>query len=332
MITYPVSPNTVLANALTRAEDLLRPHIVEAAPEHVVFMVGTQINGAPHIGTSLVQSLTFATAARIRDRYDVPTEVHFSALDNAPHTIVTDEKTGHRYQRAYAHALGTSSIAEQIDKLYRPLFTALSERLQVPYVVETYSEQQASEHFRRTWLRVLPRMSAARWHLSPSSGIPHLRVPCPQPGCGWTEKHAERTRVRSHDREKALRRATRSGSVALARCRWLTGPAVQVGAETFLGRFEPWAVVGHEYLAQRLVQGARDRIDRGPDGSVTHDSLKVVRLEHHLVEPVRQHKRLIAREPDGDRFLVHDVNLAPLEDGVSAPTAVKDQHAFQLCW
>ncbi|MFE4826198.1 hypothetical protein [Streptomyces sp. NPDC056672] len=203
MTTYPVSPNTVLANALTSAEDLLRPHIVGTAPERIMFVVGTQINGAPHIGTSLVQSLTFATAARIRDRFGVPAEVQFSALDNAPYAIVTDKETGHRYQRAYAQALGEDGIADQVDKLYRPLFAALSERLHVPYSIETYSQQQAGGHFRRTWLRVLPRMDAARWYLSPSSGRPHVRVPCPRPGCGWAEKHAERTRVHDDGFERA---------------------------------------------------------------------------------------------------------------------------------
>ncbi|MEU2878349.1 hypothetical protein [Streptomyces sp. NPDC007070] len=203
MTTYPVSPNTVLANALTSAEDLLRPHIVNAEPERIVFVVGTQINGAPHIGTSLVQSLTFATAARIRDRFGVPAVVQFGALDNAPYAIVTDKESGHRYQRAYAHALGAAGIAEQIVKLYRPLFTALSERLKVPFSVETYTQQQAAPHFRRTWLRVLPRMDAARWYLSPSSGVPHVRVPCPRPGCGWAEKYAERTRVRADGFERA---------------------------------------------------------------------------------------------------------------------------------
>ncbi|MBZ9644489.1 hypothetical protein [Streptomyces sp. PSKA30] len=203
MTTYPVSPNTVLANALTSADDLLRPHIVNTAPERIVFVVGTQINGAPHIGTSLVQSLTFATAARIRDKFGVLAEVQFGALDNAPYAIVTDKETGHRYQRAYAHALGAAGIAEQVDKLYRPLFTALSEHLHVPYSVETYSQQQAGEHFRRTWLRVLPRMDAARWYLSPSSGVPHVRVPCPRPGCGWAEKYAERTLVRDDGFERA---------------------------------------------------------------------------------------------------------------------------------
>lgn len=204
MTTYPVSPNTVLANALTYSEDVLTPRIVAAAPEQVVFVVGTQINGHPHIGTSLVQSLTFATAARVRDRYSIPVAVQFGALDNAPHTIVTDEESGHRYQRTYAAALGEQGITEQVDSLYRPLFDALSNRLDVPYAIETYSQQQAGEHFRRTWLRVLPRMDAARWWLAPSSGVAHLRVPCPRPGCGWAEKYAQRTRIQAADADRAV--------------------------------------------------------------------------------------------------------------------------------
>lgn len=88
---------------------------------------------------------------------------------------------------------------------------------------------------------------------------------------------------------------------------------------------------GHEDLAQRLVQRSGDRIDRRPYGSVMHDPLKVVGLEHDLVEPVRQHECLIAREPDGDRFLVHALNLAAAAGGVLG-SSFRDQHAFQLWW
>jgi hypothetical protein len=88
-------------------------------------------------------------------------EVRFSALDNAPHELVTDPESGNRYQRAYAHALGTDGIARLVSTLYQPLFDALSERLAVPYGVETYSQQQATGLFRETWLRVLPRLDAA---------------------------------------------------------------------------------------------------------------------------------------------------------------------------
>lgn len=191
----PVSPNTVLANALDAAEDVLAPRLRTSQPERIVFVVGTQINGVPHLGTSLVQSLTFAAAARVRQRFGIPVEVMFGALDNAPHEIVVDPASGHRYQRAYAQALGENVLADQVDELYRPLFKALSERLSVPYAVEMYSRQQEDEHFRRTWLRAHRRIDAARWWLDPAHGSPHVRVPCPQPGCGWAEKYAERTRV-----------------------------------------------------------------------------------------------------------------------------------------
>ncbi|MER5737756.1 hypothetical protein ABT117_19050 [Streptomyces sp. NPDC002262] len=196
MTTHPVSPNTVLANALHHAEDVLTPRILATPPERIVLVVGTQINGAPHIGTSLVQSLAFAMAARLRDRFGLPTEVLFSALDNAPYELATDPASGNRYQRSYAQALGEQALHDLVTALYQPLFTALSRRLGIPHRIETYTQQQAGEHYRRTWLRLLPRVDAARWWLAPSTGTPHLRVPCPHPGCGWAEKHAERTRVR----------------------------------------------------------------------------------------------------------------------------------------
>ncbi|MFJ3901020.1 hypothetical protein [Streptomyces sp. NPDC090025] len=208
MTTHPVSPNTVLANALHRAEDVLTPRILASPPERIVLVVGTQINGAPHIGTSLVQSLAFAMAARLRDRFELPAEVLFSALDNAPYELTTDPVSGHRYQRAYAQALGEHTLNDLVTALYQPLFTALSRRLGIPHRIETYTQQQAGEHYRRTWLRLLPRIDAARWWLAPSTGTPHLRVPCPRPACGWAEKHAERTQVHLTGPESATVSAT----------------------------------------------------------------------------------------------------------------------------
>lgn len=94
-----------------------------------------------------------------------------------------------------AQALGEDALAATVDELYRPLFDALSERLSIPYAIEMYSRQQADEHYRRTWLRAHRRIDAARWWLDPAHGTPHVRVPCPTPGCGWAEKYAQRTRV-----------------------------------------------------------------------------------------------------------------------------------------
>jgi hypothetical protein len=201
--THPVSPNTVLANALLRAEDVLTPRILATPPARIVLVVGTQINGVPHIGTSLVQSLAFAMASRLCDRFGIRTEVLFSALDNAPYQLATDPISGHDYQRAYAQAVDAQALTDLVDALYQPLFTTLSRRLGIQYRIETYTQQQADEHFRRTWLRLLPRLDAARWWLAPSTGTPHLRIPCPHAGCGWAEKHAERTRVHLTDGDSA---------------------------------------------------------------------------------------------------------------------------------
>ncbi|WP_349017326.1 hypothetical protein [Streptomyces solicavernae] len=184
MTVIPVSPNTVLANALTHAEDVLAPRILATLPEKLVLVVGTQINGDPRIGTSLVQSLAFAVAARLRSRFGLPAEVLFGALDNAAYDLKTDPATGHRFQRAYAQALDGQALADLVDGLYEPRLTALSRRTGIPFRVETYTQQQAGEHFRRTWLRLLPRIDAARRWLAPSTGTPHVRVSCPSLGCG----------------------------------------------------------------------------------------------------------------------------------------------------
>jgi hypothetical protein len=185
---------------------VLTPRIRTAPPQRIAFVVGTQINGVPHLGTSLVQSLTFAAADRVRERFGLPVEVLFGALDNAPHEVVVDPVSGHRYQRAYAHALGEEALVDQVEELYRPLFDALSGRLSIPYSVEMYSRQQAGALFRSTWLRAHRRIDAARWWLDPAHGTPHVRVPCPALGCGWAEKFAERTRVLLGD-EAAIVRA-----------------------------------------------------------------------------------------------------------------------------
>jgi hypothetical protein len=60
--SLPLSPNSVLANALLRSIDILRPRVQSARPARIEFVVGTQINGAPHLGTNLVQAAAFLLA------------------------------------------------------------------------------------------------------------------------------------------------------------------------------------------------------------------------------------------------------------------------------
>ncbi len=62
-----LSPNSVLANALLRSIDILRPRVLTARPARIEFVVGTQINGAPHLGTNLVQTAAFLPKSLLRE-------------------------------------------------------------------------------------------------------------------------------------------------------------------------------------------------------------------------------------------------------------------------
>jgi hypothetical protein len=88
-----ISPNSVLANALLRTIDILRPRVMAARPASIEFVVGTQINGAPHLGTNLVQTAAFLLAKTARREFSTDTLVRFGALDNAPHDVALDPET-----------------------------------------------------------------------------------------------------------------------------------------------------------------------------------------------------------------------------------------------
>ncbi len=188
-----ISPNNVLANAMLRAIDMVRPRLQASNPDRVAFCVGTQVNGAPHLGTSLVQTAAFLLAKATKRTFNVDAVVRFGALDNAPYDIRLDPETHHAYQQTYFHALGEDGVANLISKYYRAMFDSLADATGVDYEIETYSAQQAGPAFRHEFLATLGRLDQIRWPLAPSHGQVHLRFPCP--ACGWAEKRAERTKL-----------------------------------------------------------------------------------------------------------------------------------------
>jgi ASC-1-like (ASCH) protein len=188
-----ISPNNVLANAMLRAVDMVRPRLQATNPDRVAFCVGTQINGAPHLGTSLVQTAAFLLAKATKRTFNVDAVVRFGALDNAPYDIRLDPETHHAYQQTYYHALGGQEIDGLIGRYYRAMFDSLADVTGVDYEIETYSVQQATPAFRHEFLATLGHIDQIRWSLAPSHGQVHLRLPCPE--CGWAEKRAERTRL-----------------------------------------------------------------------------------------------------------------------------------------
>jgi len=197
-----VSPNSVLANALLRSIDVLRPRVRLARPARIEFVVGTQVNGAPHLGTNLVQAAAFLLAKTARREFSIDTCVRFAALDNAPYEVVLDPETHHAYQQTYVHALGKDKVAELIESYYRAFFDSLAQATDTDYGVETYTDQQATPGFRAEFLRTLKHLEAIRWWLAPSHGVVHVRVPCPE--CGWAEKRADRTKLAHLDEDGAV--------------------------------------------------------------------------------------------------------------------------------
>lgn len=196
-----ISPNSVLANALLRSIDVLRPRVHAMRPKRIEFVVGTQINGAPHLGTNLVQTTAFLLAKIARREFPVETSVKFGALDNAPYDVVLDPETHHAYQATYFHALGKAGVDDLIDTYYREFFDSLSESTATDYTLETYTGQQSSPAFRAEFLRTLERLDEIRWWMAPSHGVVHIRVPCPE--CGWAEKRADRTKLVHLDEDGA---------------------------------------------------------------------------------------------------------------------------------
>lgn len=188
-----ISPNNVLANAMLRAVDMIRPRLQATSPDRVAFCVGTQINGAPHLGTSLVQTAAFLLARAAKRTFNVDAVVRFGALDNAPYDIRLDPETHHAYQQTYYHALGEQAISDLIGTYYHAMFDSLADATGVDYEIETYSAQQAAPAYRHEFVATLGHLDQIRWPLAPSHGQVHLRLPCPQ--CGWAEKRAERTQM-----------------------------------------------------------------------------------------------------------------------------------------
>lgn len=113
-----------------------------------------------------------------------------------------DPETHHAYQQTYYHALGKDRVAGLIESYYRAFFDSVAEATDTDYLVETYTDQQASPGYRAEFLRTLERLDDVRWWMAPSHGAVHVRLPCPQ--CGWAEKRGDRTKLAHLDEDGAV--------------------------------------------------------------------------------------------------------------------------------
>ncbi|MFH8612117.1 hypothetical protein ACH4D5_32005 [Streptomyces sp. NPDC018029] len=189
----PVSPVSVTTGAVEHSVDFIRPRLLATGHERVSLYAGVQINGAPHLGTSVMQASAFLLAQVARDRFGVEVALRFGALDNSACETRRCPRTGTLYERSYHHALGSERVDELTRTYYGGFFDALSAATGVPYEIETYTRQQGRRDFRQEFLDSLLRMDVLRWVLAPSHGKVPMSPPCPR--CGWAQKQGEATEL-----------------------------------------------------------------------------------------------------------------------------------------
>jgi len=109
-----LSPNSVLANALLRSIDMIRPQVIAKRPKRIVFVVGTQINGAPHLGTNIVQTSAFLLAKLARRSFGVETAVTYF------HSLCIDPVDGGYLDLAtlYRNVIKERAFVREPDVLY----------------------------------------------------------------------------------------------------------------------------------------------------------------------------------------------------------------------
>ncbi|GAA2636846.1 hypothetical protein SMC26_15935 [Actinomadura fulvescens] len=196
-----VSPVSVTDGAVTHDVDFIRPQLRSTGLRRIVLHAGVQINGAPHLGTNVMQTSAFLLAAAARDRFGVDVGLRFGALDNAPFETRASPRTGAVYQRSFHHALGATEVERLTRHFYGDLFETLSAVTGVPYEIETYTAQQAQRAFREEFLASLAKMDRLRWVLAPSHGNAPTSHPCPR--CGWSEKSGDHTELLAADLHRA---------------------------------------------------------------------------------------------------------------------------------
>lgn len=304
------SPNGVLANVLARPRDLLAPSLRENRPDSIVLDVGAQLNAPPHLGTCLVLACAFVLGQDLGE----PARVRFTALDNAPH----EQRDG--YQRSVHHAIGAEGVADLIERHYRRMLETFTASSGVPYELLTYTEVQRSRDFRREFLLSLRDMDRIRWALSPSVGRPHLRLPCP--ACGWADKRAERTQIRTD-------------GVIEAVCPGHGSYRVTVTEEPRC--YVDLATLYRNYVKERQAQRRRETLSvmiKGADWALASPLVDRALAEVGVLPPPRVFCPMVLTSTGAKLAKSHGVQLAPPADpaavlGVARSLLAHPRHFFR---
>ncbi|MEK7136469.1 MAG: hypothetical protein AAB821_02665 [Patescibacteria group bacterium] len=187
------SPNTVIAKYISDTIDILRPKIEIKKPKEIVFYIGTNINGVPHLATALVHSIGFLFAEKVQSKFKIPCRIKIGIHDNISFESKLNGE-GVVYHKTYFHSQGQKEIENIIQEYYIEYFDKLSALTGLAYDVESYSEAQKRPGFRKAFLKTLTNKEATGWAVSPSTGVLQIRTPCPT--CQFSDRDSKTTQFK----------------------------------------------------------------------------------------------------------------------------------------
>jgi hypothetical protein len=155
--------------------------------------VGTQPNSSPHIGTITTFATAFALGKRLQAlQPDKRVTVHVDYIDTAPSTTEKTEIDGIHFQKSLRYTGEVGGNMKEFGKLLE----RLSQLSGVAYETASQDEFLGQEGVMELVQNIVARRDELSGGYSPGFRRDNLgiRAACPQPECGWADKHGLRTK------------------------------------------------------------------------------------------------------------------------------------------
>ena len=186
-------PPTIIGHITNDIADLFKSKII--GRDSIKVRYGCQLNGPPHLGTTISLISSYALAKHLQERFELPAEVVFGALENAPGE--KKEVNGITYQKMLCDTYeGEKSLANMHLDNFISLLSDLSQLSDVPYSIEMYRDLQAKPKARETLLELMAREGEFSPILNPSDDRLRVRFKCPD--CFYEEKHSRTLKILKH--------------------------------------------------------------------------------------------------------------------------------------
>ena len=192
-------PPTIIGHITEDISDLFRGKI--ANKKSIKILYGCQLNGPPHLGTTISLMCAYALGKSFQNKFQLSTELVFGALENAPGEKV--EVEGIVYQRMLCDTYKNGRTMSDIHlDPFKSLLSHLSSLSGIPHSVEFYKDLQVKPVARKTLLELIARESEFISLLNPSDDRLRVRFRCPE--CNYEEKHSKTLRVIEHEPLKRI--------------------------------------------------------------------------------------------------------------------------------